>query len=110
MIYTHAGEYTDVHGITHTNPVFILVDYNTNTSENRSFDSRTGVSPSSTPNKSSSLSCSFVYYTNQAERDAGSQPLRFMGVGPMGDRLSSSQYDPTVDVEQQCLALLQAAL
>lgn len=112
MIYTHTGEYTDVHGITHTNPVFVLTDYSTNTSENKSFDYRTGVPSSSTPNKSSNLSCSFVYYTNQAEKDAGSQPLQFMGgsANMPGGRLSSSQYDPEVDVEQQCLGLLQAVL
>lgn len=72
------GDFTDSHGITHTDPVF-AVNYANMTSSSQSgvnLDLDTGEYASS-EHSSVRISYGVLYWTNQAAKDNGARPMEF---------------------------------
>ena len=74
-----SGTFTDTHGISHTDPVFVISRFDTHLTNNthHAFNRETEAYESNV-SESSNTHYSVVYWTNIASYNEGKQPLQFV--------------------------------
>lgn len=79
--YTYEGTFTDSHGVTHNNPVFIITSYNQNCSMymsgNLNREDNFNIQYTEDMNSSKDINYSLQFWTNAQARTDGFDPILF---------------------------------
>lgn len=99
----YEGTFEDKHGVTHTNPTFVIshVNYNGSNSTNYAFDRVSGDYVNTT-NQNYYVSYSVMFWTSEEARLAGRLPIRFEHDEHGNSNFDFSTTTPIEDVIKAC--------
>lgn len=99
----YSGSFSDLHGITHIDPVFLIRTASINSSDHTvvNYDFEAGAYVS-TPGSYHSLSYEVVYWTSESAKEEGKMPVTFTPT--LNDTAITFQPESVGDLIPQCEA------